>query len=192
MSEENLDLAFEKGTDIFDNNATGQTTIVCFTEQRDLQSIEESKRKERLADLIQVIPKPITGLSNLQNELTGIATRSDALVAITNIGPQIITEAADYFISRQKKSVKYRTEILEVSSKVTGYLKKEKIDAEVVVDLFTDPEYSDWIEPKIQILVKKEQLQKTYEVFDKLLEFSFSKISQKTLKRLSVTIDSRQ
>lgn len=192
MSGENFSSAFDQGISFFDNSATSQAPIGYFTEQKEPQNIEASKRKERLVGLIQEIPKPIIGLSTLQNELIGVATRSDALVEINNVEPQTITEAADYFISRQKKSVKYRTEILKVSSRVTEYLKREKIDADVTVDLLTDPEYSNWVEPKIQILVKNEQLKKTYDVFDKLLEFSFSGISKKTLQRLSVTIDSRQ
>ena len=54
-----------------------------------------------------------------------------------------------------------------------------------------DSEYSDWAEPKIQIRVGKDQLGKAYDALDKLLTYAFNGISQKTVRRISINLESR-
>jgi hypothetical protein len=120
-----------------------------------------------------------------------MATISDPKPILKLSQPCEITDVADAFIGKQKQSVKYRQEILLIADRITGFLSAKGIDAETCVDLFTDPEYSNWSEPKIQITVNKDALEKAYALFDEVLEFSFKGITQKTLKRLLVTIDSR-
>ena len=189
---ETLSSAFEQGMGIFDNSATAPSSRDYFSDRGIQRNAEENKREERLIDLLQEIPKPTIGMDYLKNRLNGIVTVSDPRFEFDKNIELEITNAAETFIRHQKKSVKYRNEILKVADKASECLKKSGIDAEVTVDLFTDPEYSNWIEPKVRIIVGKEQLDKAYEKFDDLLEFAFSGISQKTLQRLSVTIDSRQ
>jgi hypothetical protein len=192
MSETNIEVGLEQGLNAFDVDATGPASTKYFVDQREIQECEEAKRKERLFGLIQAVPKPIVGLSGFETQFSSNATISQSMLSFPIRTRPEITDSADYFISRQKKSVKYRGEILKVTDRVSECLKKDGVDAEVIIDLFTDPEHSDWVEPKIQILVSKDQLSKTYQIFDELLEFAFSGISQKTLRKLSVTIDTRQ
>lgn len=189
-SGENFGSAFEQGIGEFENSATVPSSSGYLIGQQETSSVDEEKRKERMLDLIQSLPKPIIGLSRFDNTISGIATRSDPKTEIMDgSGQQEITDAAEHFISRQKKPVRYRTEILEVADRVSQCLDKQGIDAGVNIDLFTDPEYSDWMEIKIRIAVRKDQLQKVYDAYESILEFAFAGISQKTLRKLSVTID---
>ena len=187
-----LETATDYRINAFESSASGVASLGYLMIKRDVLDVEEAKRTDKLIDLFLEIPRPTTGLSKSENILTGIASGNDLVAGIIENPPYEITEAAENFIHRQKKSVNYEEDIMMVAERVTHFLRKEGIDAEVNIDLFTDPEYSNWIEPKIQIAVKKEQLQRAYEIFDELLTYSFSGISQKTLKRLSVTIDCRR
>jgi hypothetical protein len=187
-----LETTADNKINTFESSASSVSFLGYMPLQRNIPDTREVKRKERLVDLFLEIPTPITGLSTSKNILTGAASGNDRITGIINKPPYEITEAAEHFIGKQKKSVKYKEDIMSVAERVTYFLRKEGIDAEVHIDLFTDPEYSNWIEPKIQIETKKEQLQRTYEIFDELLNYSYFGISQKTLRRLSVTIDSKR
>ncbi|MGA2386963.1 MAG: hypothetical protein ABSG33_10580 [Candidatus Bathyarchaeia archaeon] len=133
-----------------------------------------------------------TGTVKLQGLSIGVATKGDLMLpTLSDTLKFEITNTADTFIVHQKSAVKYKKEILLVAKRISSFLTARKIPADVCVDLFTDPEYSDWVEPKVEIRVSKDQVSETYDLFDELLTCAFSGITQKTLKRLSVTIDSR-
>lgn len=102
-----------------------------------------------------------------------------------------ISRDANDFINRQKKAVQYRKDIFIVSDKVSGFLKREGIEAKISIDLFTDPEYSDWVESKIRIEVPADELKRAYGIYNELLSYSLKGIHKKTLKQLLVTIENR-
>ena len=102
-----------------------------------------------------------------------------------------ISRDADNFIERQRKAVQYRGDLLTISNKASEFLRKKGIEAKISIILFADPEYSDWVEPKIRIEVPKNEFEKAYDVYDSLLSYSLEGICNKTLRKLLVTIESQ-
>jgi hypothetical protein len=192
FSEDAIDTGFDFRMGTLENSATGTASLRYLPTLNDPTRTKEIEVKKRLVDLFFEITKPAIGIAKSENTLTSVATVNDRIGDLSSSPQFQITETAERFIGHQKKSVKYKKEIFMVAERISGFLGKERIDAEVSIDLFTDPEYSTWVEPKVRIEVGKEQLQRAYEVFDELLAFSFMGISQKTLERLTVTIDHRQ
>jgi len=97
-----------------------------------------------------------------------------------------ISKGAEDFISRQKKSVKYRENLLVISDKAKEFLKKESIESQITISLFTDPEYSNWVETKITIIVPKKDFRKAYGLYNELLSYSLKGVSKKTLEKVVV------
>lgn len=101
-----------------------------------------------------------------------------------------ISREAEDFISRQSKAVRYRKDLITISDKAKEFLKNENIEAKISISLFTDPEYSNWIEAKIRIEVPKQEFRKAYSIYNKLLSYSLIGIRKKTLQKVVVGIES--
>jgi hypothetical protein len=188
-----VETTVDRNLNTFESSASNSSISDYLPLRGNFRSINETKREERrLVDLFLAIPAPIGGLSKSGIGFTSIASGNDRITGIVNKPSYEITEAVELFIRKQKKWVKYKEDILNVADRVAYFLREKGIKAEVNIDLFTDPEYTNWIEPKIQVVAKKEQLQKAYETYDELLNYAYRGISQKTLSRLSVTIDSER
>lgn len=148
MSGDSLGLYLEQETNALENNATGLSSGRFFSRIDEFENSEAPKGRERLTDLLQSIPKSTVGFNRFENESLGIATVGDLRIDSTEKFSTEITDEAEQFISRQKKSVKYRTEVFSVADKVSQCLNKKGINAEVIIDLFTDPEDTCWTEPQ--------------------------------------------
>jgi len=188
FSEENSSLAssFEKGE--LEKVGVASASIELGIGQKATQVI---RNEGEFFDLFRS-HEPILGLSKVEGVFTSAVTLNDYPVRPTASPRYEISRAAEDFISRQKKSVKYKKEIFTVADRTVEFLGKKGIFANVLISLFVDPEYTNWIEPRIRIEVQKEALQKAYEVFTELLDYSFTDVSNKTLKKLVVTVNSTQ
>lgn len=102
----------------------------------------------------------------------------------------MISRDAELFINRQKNPLRFRKDITTISDRASEYLSREGIKAKISVSLFADPEYDDWIEPKIRIEVPKDELAKTYGIYNGLLSYCLQGIRRRTMKQLFVTIES--
>lgn len=180
-----------QGETAFRNSAT-ETASITYLIKRQIKSPEEVKLEERIIDSFLRIPEPIIGIREIGDLPTDVATKDKLITGVTRIPHYEITKEVEMFIGRQKKSIRFQNEVSNIADRVSAFLIKENIDAEVTVELFVDSEYSDWKEPKIQIIVRKEQLGKAYDTFDNLLTYAFNGISQKTVRRISVNLDSRR
>ncbi|HLE75247.1 MAG TPA: hypothetical protein VI864_04290 [Candidatus Bathyarchaeia archaeon] len=188
FSEENYSLTTSYEKDEFENMGVASTPIALGIVQK--TTIEIGNEAE-FFDLFRV-HEPTSGLSKVEGLSTSAVTLNDYPVRPTLAQRYEISKAAEDFISRQKKSVKYKEEIFVVADRTVEFLGKKGILAKVVISLFVDPEYINWIEPRISVEVRKEDLQETYRLFTELLEYSLANISNKTLKKLVVTVNSAQ
>lgn len=160
--------------------------------QRLTETYKPPENKKTYRDLFFEIQNATTSKLKSQVFATSMTTEGGLILPVlTNSLAVEITETADNFIVRQKNAIKYKKEIILVAERISEFLDRKGVKAEICVDLFKDPEYTNWVEPKVSINVGKGQVAQTYNLFNELLAYSFSGISQKTLKRLSVTIDSR-
>ena len=190
-SDENIDFAFNYEAISFEKSATGPSSSDYFQEKREEHETLGSMILEKIRGLRE-IPQPIIGLNEFEKNQTSATMGNSLPIGKGNRLQLEITKAADHFIDCQKRAVKYKKEIMSVAERILSFLQKNGIEAKVTISLYSDPEYNNWIEPKIQIEIARQELQRTYEIFDSLLTNSFSGISEKTLRKIFVTIDSRQ
>jgi hypothetical protein len=135
-------------------------------------------------------PSPLMQLDPYDRFSTSAVFGPHDLRKLPSILAYEISRDAEDFINKQKKSVQLRKDITAISDRAMEFLNKEGIKAKVSVSLFTDPEYDDWIEPKIRIEVPENELARTYKIYNELLSCSFQKIRKRTLRRLLVTVES--
>jgi len=100
-----------------------------------------------------------------------------------------ISRPADEFISKQKKSIQFRTDLIKISNRISEFLGKQGIQAKVSIDLFTDPEYSDWTEAKIKIDTPSAKLEKMYALYNEILGYSLEGVRKRVLKKLMISIE---
>lgn len=110
---------------------------------------------------------------------------------ISSVPKYEISSDAQQFISKQKKSVDYRNDLITISDKISAFLKKANIEPKISISLFQDPEYTDWLESKIVITVKGEELAKTYAIYENLLDYSLKDIKRRTIEKVVVSIEKR-
>lgn len=188
LPTENLDVAFYNEREPFEETgAVSNVTRIPVVEQ-DL--LNRPRPRLEIHELFKMY-EPLIGFSRIEKTPTS-AVAMTSYSARWSAPPQYeITKDAEDFISRQKKAVKYRRDIFAIVNSASEFLKKEKIPADVSISLFVDPEYRGWTETKIRIVVPRDSLERTYNVYDKLLTYSFKGIHMKTLRKLFVTIESR-
>jgi hypothetical protein len=177
---------------IFRNSATEPASIGYYLTKSEIKSPKEVKLEEQMIDSFLRTPELTTGMRLIGNLPTDVATKNKLITGVIRTPYHEITSEVEVFISHQKKPIKFRNEVSMIAERVSAFLIKENIDGEVSVELSVDSEYSDWAEPKIEINVAKEQLGKAYDTFDNLLTYAFDGISQKTIRRISVNLSSRQ
>jgi len=102
-----------------------------------------------------------------------------------------ISIEAEQFISKQKKSVYYRKDLITISDKISAFLKNSNIEPIISISLFQDPEYTDWLESKIVITVKDEDFAKTYAIYGNLLDYSLKDIKRRTIEKVVISIEKR-
>lgn len=134
--------------------------------------------------------KPARLIGFNRDDVTSAIFGSERLREYVGVPLYEITEEAESFIRKQKKAVRWREDLLAISSRASKFLNKEGVHARIAISLFIDPEYDDWIEPKIEIRVPKTELEKAYSVYDPLISESVKGIRKKTLRRLFLTIES--
>lgn len=149
------------------------------------------KRKgQPTQDLVLKRHEPLGGLTQPEKMVTSAVDGLDYVKRFAVTQQYDISIDAEDFINGQKKSIRYRKDILIISNRASEFLRKEGIQAKISISLFTDPEYKDWIEPKIGIEVPKNEMEKTYNIYNTLLSYSLKGIRKKTLRKLLVTIES--
>ena len=93
------------------------------------------------------------------------------------------------FISRHKKAVLWKKQLMNISSRVSSFLVKQKIENKIHLDLFVDPEHEDWFQPRIRIKLHQDQLSQAYEVYDMLVDAAFEGVSRKVARETLLTLD---
>ena len=136
-------------------------------------------------------PRFPTELSKHQKIATSAVTSLD-YPERCSVRPRFeISRDTEDFINTQKKSVRFRRDILSISEKASEFLRKHRIEAKISIPLFTDPEYGDWVEPEIRIEVPRNELKRAYDVYNDLLSYSLKGVRKKTLRKIFVTIENR-
>ena len=100
-----------------------------------------------------------------------------------------ISKDAEIFISKQSKFVKFRKDLFNIADRSNEFLLKEGIKPKISISLFTDPEYSKWVETKIKIEVPQDDFARTYSLYNELLSYSLKGIRKRTLEKIIVGID---
>lgn len=147
--------------------------------------ITKKSKEPKVSALDKIIGLNIQSVSNL----TGLTDMVDPLPSPIYQKPYRITESAHDFIRKQKKSFALNESLDRVSNRILEFMRERCIESEIIIDLEVDPEYGDWIEPKIQVLVESSKFEKAYELLSQLLEFSLKGIRKKETKRFMITVD---
>lgn len=144
----------------------------------------------------QIIKKPekpaldrMVALDQFVSSLSGLFDMLEPLPPPIYQKPYKITEVAHDFIRKQKKSFALNESLDKVSNRILEFMRAQAIKSEIIIDLEVDPEYGDWIEPKIQVLIELSKFEDAYELFGELLDFSLKGIRRKETKRFMITID---
>lgn len=185
---------------------TGDTASIMYGRTR-----EEAEGETLYPDVLPQASVPVGGLDQ-QGYLTsipmmpirptiprGIPPLATSAVAISEYPRKIplsrtfmISRDAQDFISKQKKSIQFRGDLLKISDRISEFLEKQGIRARVSIDLFADPEYRDWTETVIKIGTSEEKLAKVYAICDELFRYSLEGIRKRSLKKLTVAIEKTQ
>lgn len=151
--------------------------------------VVKQNTENKLIELLK-IHEPVSLLDQVESLLSSAITTDYPVRTSADVKMEISRDA-EHYIKRQKNFSRYKSDINKIGNRILDFLKQKEICAKISVNLFSDPEYTNWAEPRIQIIVPSENLQKTYELFNDLLEYSFVGVSRKTLKKVVITIDSK-
>lgn len=133
----------------------------------------------------------IIALNQLVSNLSGLTDTLGPLPSPIYQEPYKITEVAREFIRKQKKSFSLNESLDRVSNRILEFMADRSIESQIIIDLEVDPEYGDWIEPKIQVLIEPSKFEKAYGLFSELLEFTLKGVRRKETKRFMITIDTK-
>lgn len=103
--------------------------------------------------------------------------------------PYEISKIASDFIKEQKRAFALNKSLDTVAEGILRFMKSQNIEARIVIDLETDPEYDDWKEPRVRVLIPSCKFEHTYRHFSELLNFSLRGIRKRDLIRFRVTLD---
>lgn len=129
-----------------------------------------------------------TQLSLDQSEVSLILSRLPHPSAY--LKPYRSTQTARDFIRKQKRPIALDASLDQVSSRIAEFMNRKAMKSEVIVDLEIDPEYDDWVEPRIKVLVEPSKLGEAYTLFEDLLGFALRDIRKRESKRFMITLDS--
>ena len=93
------------------------------------------------------------------------------------------------FITRQRKSSSIFQSISQIAEQTNLFLAEKEIKATIAFDLFSDPEYTDWKEPRISVKIMHLDPSKISEFRMELYDAAFRDVRPKIAKNVILHVE---